>query len=196
MARIACCLACFLGGLALPGVAKSHVNDVQIHLLPCKVLHGNRFCRAIELRKAAQILRAKEMAEIKRLKLKPPRRHPLVWKINKLYRHVNWLREERIPYLHESDPPPPPVSAHPLYRAFMCIHGGEGSWTANTGNGYYGGLQMDYSFQQSYGPEYLAKYGTANNWPPTIQLLVAFRAYYSGRGFYPWPNTARACGLI
>jgi hypothetical protein len=25
---------------------------------------------------------------------------------------------------------------------------------------------------------------------------VAERAYRSGRGFYPWPNTARACGLI
>jgi hypothetical protein len=25
---------------------------------------------------------------------------------------------------------------------------------------------------------------------------VAERAYRSGRGFYPWPNSARACGLI
>jgi hypothetical protein len=27
-------------------------------------------------------------------------------------------------------------------------------------------------------------------------MWVAERAYRSGRGFYPWPNTARACGLI
>ena len=28
------------------------------------------------------------------------------------------------------------------------------------------------------------------------QMWVAERAYRSGRGFYPWPNTARSCGLI
>ncbi len=28
------------------------------------------------------------------------------------------------------------------------------------------------------------------------QMWVAERAHRSGRGFYPWPNTARYCGLI
>ena len=46
-----------------------------------------------------------------------------------------------------------------------CIHAYEGSWTANTGNGYYGGFQADLSFQRAYGGEYLARWGTANNWP-------------------------------
>jgi hypothetical protein len=27
-------------------------------------------------------------------------------------------------------------------------------------------------------------------------MWVAERAHRSGRGFYPWPNTARHCGLI
>ena len=30
-----------------------------------------------------------------------------------------------------------------LHDSFLCIHRYEGSWDANTGNGYYGGLQID-----------------------------------------------------
>ncbi len=83
-----------------------------------------------------------------------------------------------------------------LLRAFTCIHHYEGSWDANTGNGYYGGLQMDRRFQSSYGSDFVSKWGTADNWPVWAQVLASVRAYRSGRGFYPWPNTARACGLI
>jgi hypothetical protein len=83
-----------------------------------------------------------------------------------------------------------------LSISFLCIHRYEGAWTANTGNGYYGGLQMDLSFQGSYGADFLKRWGTADNWPAWAQLQAAVRAYQSGRGFYPWPNTARACGLI
>lgn len=79
---------------------------------------------------------------------------------------------------------------------WLCIHRGEGAWTAHSGNGYYGGLQMDVSFQRSYGGYLLRNKGTANHWSPNEQMWVAERAYRSGRGFFPWPNTARACGLI
>jgi hypothetical protein len=78
----------------------------------------------------------------------------------------------------------------------LCIHRGEGGWNAYTGNGYYGGLQMDLSFQRSYGGYLLRLKGTANSWSPYEQMWVAERAFKSGRGFHPWPNTARACGLI
>jgi hypothetical protein len=80
--------------------------------------------------------------------------------------------------------------------AWLCIHAGEGSWSANTGNGYYGGLQMDYGFMRAYGGYWLRTLGTADQWPPQLQMAVAERARASGRGYYPWPNTARACGLI
>lgn len=83
-----------------------------------------------------------------------------------------------------------------LVRAFSCIHSYEGSWSANTGNGYYGGLQMDVGFQRLYGPTYLRRWGTADNWPVWAQLDAAVRAYRSGRGFWPWPNSARICGLL
>jgi hypothetical protein len=86
-------------------------------------------------------------------------------------------------------------SPHELQKAFICIHHYEGAWNANTGNGYYGGLQMDIGFQRSYGSEFLSAFGTADRWPPSLQLAVAIKAYLSGRGFGPWPNTARMCGL-
>jgi hypothetical protein len=84
----------------------------------------------------------------------------------------------------------------PQKAQWLCIHRGEGRWNAHTSNGYYGGLQMDLSFQHSYGGYLLRLKGTANKWSPSEQMWVAERAFESGRGFYPWPNTARACGLI
>ena len=84
----------------------------------------------------------------------------------------------------------------PHRSQWLCIHRGEGSWSSYTGNGYYGGLQMDLSFQRSYGRYLLRVKGTANHWNRYEQMWVAERAFKSGRGFYPWPNTARACGLI
>ena len=88
-------------------------------------------------------------------------------------------------------------AVHPPHKpAWLCIHRYEGAWNSATGNGYYGGLQMDVSFQRTYGPRLLRTKGTANNWTPLEQMWVAEKAHRSGRGFYPWPNTARACGLI
>ena len=90
---------------------------------------------------------------------------------------------------------------NPPHRgAWLCIHRYERNpiqgWRTHTGNGYYGGLQMDISFQREYAPELLRRKGTADNWTAVEQMWVAERAHRSGRGFYPWPNTARYCGLI
>ena len=87
-------------------------------------------------------------------------------------------------------------SRGPAHRlAWLCIHRYEGSWT-DGGSPYYGGLQMDVGFQETYGRALFAAKGTADHWTPLEQMWVAERAYRSGRGFYPWPNTARYCGLI
>ena len=83
-----------------------------------------------------------------------------------------------------------------LTNAFMCIHHYEGAWNDRTGNGYYGGLQMDWTFMQHYGADFLRQYGTADRWPPWAQIQVAVRAYQAGRGFWPWPHSAPACGLL
>jgi hypothetical protein len=83
----------------------------------------------------------------------------------------------------------------PHKSGWLCIQRHEGPW--NDPNApYYGGLQMDIAFQRLYGPRLLRRKGTADKWTPLEQMWVAERAHRSGRGYYPWPNTARYCGLI
>lgn len=81
-----------------------------------------------------------------------------------------------------------------LVESFECVHRYEGAWDAHTGNGYFGGLQMDVGFQRTYGRELLSAKGTANRWTPAEQIAVAITAHAT-RGFSPWPVTARRCGL-
>lgn len=84
---------------------------------------------------------------------------------------------------------------HPPHEAqWACIHRGEGSWTDPNGD-YYGGLQMNIEFQQTYGGRLLRQKGTADHWTPLEQMWVAERAYRT-RGFWPWLKTARACGYL
>ncbi len=83
----------------------------------------------------------------------------------------------------------------PHKSAWLCIHRFEGSWT-DAGPPYYGGLQMDLGFMRRYGADLLRRKGTADHWTPLEQMWTAERAHRSGRGFWPWPNTARVCGLI
>jgi hypothetical protein len=131
------------------------------------------------------------------------------------YRHETW-RWQRVmgrPLMLELRTPPPEPSAKiaawkrvaaqtrrraqnpPHRREWLCIHRYEGSWT-DPNAPYYGGLQMDLSFQRTYAPGLLRRKGTADHWTPLEQMWAAERAHRSGRGFYPWPNTARYCGLI
>ena len=82
----------------------------------------------------------------------------------------------------------------PEIRGWLCIHHYEGSW-ADSGSPYWGGLQMDLSFQQTYGRWLLHHKGTADHWSPLEQIWAGVRASHA-RGFSPWPNTARYCGLM
>jgi hypothetical protein len=85
---------------------------------------------------------------------------------------------------------------HPPHRrAWLCIHAYEGAWRDPFAP-YYGGLQMDLTFQRRYGAWLLRRKGTADHWSPLEQMWVAERALRTGRGFYPWPVSARRCGLI
>jgi hypothetical protein len=83
----------------------------------------------------------------------------------------------------------------PRLRAWLCIKRYEGPWN-DPRPPYYGGLQMDLDFQRTYAPELVRSKGTADKWSAIEQIWVAERAYRSGRGFTPWPNTARYCGLL
>jgi hypothetical protein len=93
-------------------------------------------------------------------------------------RHVSWL------------------AAHPPHkRGWLCIHRFEGSWS-DSGDPYWGGLQMDRGFMSTYAPRFLLRKGLANRWTALEQMWVAERAHRSGRGYGAWPNTARSCGLL
>jgi hypothetical protein len=88
------------------------------------------------------------------------------------------------------------LAAHPPHKGgWLCIHHYEGSWS-DSGDPYWGGLQMDRGFMRTYAPRVLLRRGWANRWTPLEQMWVAERAHRSGRGYWPWPNTARYCGLI
>ena len=83
----------------------------------------------------------------------------------------------------------------PHERQWRCLQRYEGPWS-DAHDPYWGGLQMDKSFMRMYAPRHLLSRGWANRWTPIEQMWVAERALRAGRGFYPWPNTARMCGLI
>jgi hypothetical protein len=100
---------------------------------------------------------------------------------------VLWRRRAARAWQHARHPP--------HLRAWQCIHRYEATWN-DAGAPYYGGLQMDYTFMRRYGATLLARKGTADHWTPLEQIWVAERARSSGRGFFPWPNTARICGLL
>jgi hypothetical protein len=105
---------------------------------------------------------------------------------------LRWLHKEWKSRLHAAKVR---YNNPPHKSEWLCIHSHEGSWNDH-GAPYYGGLQMDLSFQRSYGRRLFNTKGTADNWTPLEQMWVAEKAYSSGRGFYPWPNTARYCGLL
>jgi hypothetical protein len=83
----------------------------------------------------------------------------------------------------------------PNERSWRCLQRHEGPWR-DAWDPYWGGLQMDRTFMRQYAPRFLLRRGWANTWTPVEQMWVAERAVRAGRGFYPWPNTARMCGLI
>jgi hypothetical protein len=85
----------------------------------------------------------------------------------------------------------------PFVAGIKCIHGYEGSWhdADSSGNGYWGGLQMDIAFMRTYGLSLLKKKGYAHRWTPHEQVHVAHKAWVK-RGWWPWQRAARLCGLL
>jgi hypothetical protein len=104
--------------------------------------------------------------------------------------------------LYPLAPPAPPRRAAPVDpsafvvddatwdRLAMCES--SGNWAANTGNGYYGGLQFSLATWQGYdGTEFAAYPHQATR---EEQIAVAERLY-ARRGFQPWPACRAELGL-
>lgn len=80
--------------------------------------------------------------------------------------------------------------------AGRCVSSREGGLrSVSPGGTYAGKWQMDSSFEGSYGAWYVYRWGRAYNWPEWAQDVAAYRGY-NARGWWPWPNTARSCGLL
>src|SRR5690242_12973808 len=93
-----------------------------------------------------------------------------------------WHRRERTVWRRANHPP--------NFAGWLCIHRYEGSWT-DSGSPYWGGLQMDLSFQATYGGWLLRHKGTADHWSALEQIWVAVRAART-RGFSPWPRDRKS----
>jgi Transglycosylase-like domain len=157
--------------------------------------------QSLEEREHTQELVLKHAKDVVRFWKHHPKVYARHWKFASKDAHfhrqqIKWIRRELKETRHFLHAQVQTQTASVYDPAFMCIHKYEGAWDANTGNGYYGGLQMDYGFMTSYGSSLLHSKGTADHWTPSEQIRVAQIARDSGRGYYPWPRTAQLCGLI
>lgn len=75
--------------------------------------------------------------------------------------------------------------AEALARLRSC----EGSYTSNTGNGYYGAYQFD---RQTWGG--YSGFAVASDAPPAVQDEKAWLTYQR-RGWQPWPSCTKKMGL-
>lgn len=160
---------------------------------PCLGTHVNAvvFCHAVEHRIAIRTVRQLAMKEAKRANVKYRPGHYLGWRVPRLMAANHWERS-RLAFLRKL----PTFIRIRAMGSWVCIHQHEGAWN-DTGDPYWGGLQMDYGFMTTYGMDMIRRHhgGLANTWTPYEQMLVAQRAYDSGRGFGPWPNTRIPCGV-
>lgn len=99
-------------------------------------------------------------------------------------RHAWRARAHRVALI-----PVPPWPAWWLPDA-LCVHRYEGAWDADTGNGYFGGMQFDLETWEANGG-----HGRPDLASPRQQLVVAYTTWRR-RGWEPWPNTAAECGLV
>lgn len=78
-----------------------------------------------------------------------------------------------------------------------CVREHEGSWR-DPNPLYWGGFQANWDFHGygygKRGASYRRRWGTADHWPKFRQIHMAWRGH-NARGWSPWPNTSRICGL-
>jgi hypothetical protein len=66
-------------------------------------------------------------------------------------------------------------------------------WNCQTGNTFYGGIQMNKEFEAGYNPIAKTLWGHASNWPIAVQKYTADKAYIN-RGLTPWPSSYAELG--
>jgi hypothetical protein len=188
--RYAALILCTIALLVLAGAARSHVLPHKKHMslserrdLQLRTLRHDRVVERFFRRhgRLARTLAGRESRAWHRAQRR--------WTRRELRETLSALERLLVPHRPQ----------------WLCIHSYEGDWE-DGGDPHWGGLQMDWSFLHTYGADFIRRHGEprgvsgpdgwANAWTPTEQMIAAERAHRSGRGFYPWPNTARYCGLL
>ena len=156
--------------------------------------HCSAFCQARILRHRLVRVHGRTVALAQRAALPVPPPPRLGWHRKAL--RVQLTRQARVLGRYRAQARRPLRVRLERYSAWVCIHQHEGAWN-DSGDPYWGGLQMDRGFMRAYGSDMIARHkgGLADKWTPAEQIVVAERAYAS-RGFAPWPNTARSCGVL
>ena len=162
----------------------------------CGAVEAAPYCHALALRGSIKELHRATLVLVEEKFLPAERQPRLTWRVPQLEKEQRFWMARHKTAQHKSRQ----VYNSPRRASWLCIHAHEGAWN-DPNPPYWGGLQMDMPFQRVYGPEYLRRWGTADNWPPDRQMHAADRAHdgfggFGGRGFTPWPNTARMCGLL
>jgi hypothetical protein len=160
-------------------------------------------CRIHKQRVAVKFLRRKIVRRSLVAYLPHPRKAHLSWKRTQVRRELSWwVRTDRLTRKLARVPLSRRI---PRWSQWQCIAHYESMkiWSMSptsepsSGGAYWGGLQMDVSFQHTYGEDMIRRHhgGLANTWSEPEQITVANRAWQT-RGYQPWPNTARSCGLL
>jgi hypothetical protein len=151
------------------------------------------YCQVRTLRRRLQSVHGRTVALARRAALPVPPPPRLGWRRESL--RVQLTDQARVLGRYRAQARRPLRVRMARFEAWVCIHQHEAAWN-DTGDPYWGGLQMDRGFMRAYGRDMIARHhgGLADTWTPAEQIVVAERAYYT-RGFAPWPQTARSCGV-
>ena len=155
--------------------------------------HCRAYCQARKLRSQLRSVHGRAVAIAERAALPEPPSPQLGWRRSSL--RVQLRRQAHVLGRYRAQARRPLRLRFERFGAWVCIHRHEAAWN-DAGDPYWGGLQMDRGFMRAYGSDMIRRHhgGLANTWTPAEQIVVAERAY-KARGFAPWPNTSRACGV-
>jgi hypothetical protein len=151
------------------------------------------YCEVRTLRRTLQSVHGRAVALARRAALPVPPPPRLDW--HREHLRMQLSRQARVLVRYRRAARRPLRARLERFDAWVCIHRHEAAWN-DTGDPYWGGLQMDRGFMRAYGGDMIRRHhgGLADTWTPAEQILVAERAYRT-RGFAPWPHTARSCGV-
>jgi hypothetical protein len=189
--------------LAVPvsTVSSSHahtrtpVGHTRAVVLPVHHARGGcaAYCQVRTLRRELQSVHVRTVALARRVALPVPPPPRIGWHSARLRKQLS--DQARVLGRYRVQARRPLRLRLQRFEAWVCIHRHEAAWN-DRGDPYWGGLQMDRGFMRAYGRDMIRRHhgGLADTWTPAEQIVVAERAYQR-RGFAPWPQTARSCGV-